>query len=78
MIALTSRHCTKIRILTHEITTLVFLPVQLQPRYELHMEEPYDRAVACHLVRRAARDDGLKVTVTSRMYPITDTNILCL
>lgn len=28
------------------------------------MEEPYDRAVACHLVRRAARDDGLKVTVS--------------
>lgn len=26
------------------------------------MDEPYDRAVAFHLIRRAARDEGLKVT----------------
>lgn len=36
---------------------------QLRSRYELRMEEPYDRAVACHLIRRAAKDKGLQVIV---------------
>lgn len=34
---------------------------QLKPSYTLQLEEPYDRAVALHLTRRAARDEGLKV-----------------
>lgn len=32
----------------------------------LKLEEPYDRAVAVHLVRRAARDEGLKVILAER------------
>eukprot|EP00752_Nemacystus_decipiens_P013634 g12087.t1 len=34
---------------------------QLRPSYDLRMDEPYDRAVAFHLIRRAARDEGLKL-----------------
>ncbi|CAM9361361.1 unnamed protein product, partial [Ectocarpus sp. 12 AP-2014] len=34
---------------------------QLRPSYHLRMDEPYDRAVAFNLVRRAARDEGLKL-----------------
>lgn len=41
---------------------------QLRPSYDLRMDEPYDRAVAFHLIRRAARDEGLKVT--NRTMPL--------
>ncbi|CAM9155601.1 unnamed protein product, partial [Hapterophycus canaliculatus] len=34
---------------------------QLRPSYDLRMDEPYDRAVAFHLIRRAARDQGLEL-----------------
>ncbi|CAM9396635.1 unnamed protein product [Pylaiella littoralis] len=34
---------------------------QVRPSYGLGMDEPYDRAVAFHLIRRAARDEGLKL-----------------
>lgn len=38
----------------------------------LKLEEPYDRAVAVHLVRRAARDEGLKVILAERMQLLVD------
>lgn len=44
----------------------IFFVSQLLPSYVLKLEEPYERAVAVHLVRRAARDEGLKVAHTSR------------
>lgn len=49
------------------LSSYLLLVPQLKPSYELRMEEPYDRAVALHLLRRAARDEGLKVTVCSRL-----------
>lgn len=47
----------------HSKIGAALLLAQLRSRYELRMEEPYDRAVACHLIRRAARDKGLQVIV---------------
>ncbi|CAM9314633.1 unnamed protein product, partial [Ectocarpus fasciculatus] len=38
---------------------------RLRPSYHLRMDEPYDRAVAFHLVRRAARDEGLKLKMVA-------------
>ncbi|CAN0284943.1 unnamed protein product [Ectocarpus sp. 6 AP-2014] len=38
---------------------------QIRPSYHLRMDEPYDRAVAFHLVRRAARDEGLKLKMVA-------------
>lgn len=35
---------------------------KLLPHYTLNMEEPYDRAVALYLLRRAGRDEGLRLT----------------
>eukprot|EP00903_Cladosiphon_okamuranus_P020889 g19182.t1 len=34
---------------------------QLRQSYDLRMDEPYDRAVAFHLIRRGARDEGLQL-----------------
>ncbi|CAM9633794.1 unnamed protein product, partial [Sphacelaria rigidula] len=42
---------------------------KLRSRYELRMEEPYDRAVACHLIRRAAKDKGLQLKHVAHTMP---------
>ena len=51
----------------------VLLSSQLRPSYDLRMDEPYDRAVAFHLIRRAARDEGLKVILRMSITSLAGT-----
>ncbi|CAM9460986.1 unnamed protein product, partial [Phaeothamnion confervicola] len=47
-----------------EDATCWFDDSALRPAYALQMERPYDRAIALHLLRRAAWDEGLKIVST--------------